>query len=95
MQLKDVIVAAIINILWVIWSCRNKVRFDNKKASFQSAISIIYASISLSGNLSKKQLSSSIEELTIQNSFGVAGHSGRARLWCRLIGLLPLVVGLR
>lgn len=52
-QLKDVILASIVNVFWIIWYCGNKLRYDNKQVPFRSAISIAAASIYLSGNLSK------------------------------------------
>lgn len=47
-QVKDTILAAIVNCVWIIWFCKNKLRFDNKAISFRSAISLIPASVSLS-----------------------------------------------
>lgn len=55
-QMKDIITAAIINILWIIWYARNKARFEGKQISIRNAISIITASVALSGNLSKNHV---------------------------------------
>lgn len=62
MQMKDVICAAFINILWIIWFSRNKFRFDNKVVSFKIATSMVVASISPTGNLSKNSISVSVQE---------------------------------
>lgn len=55
-QILDVISAAIVNIIWAISFCRNKIKFDNKRVSARAAISMITASTSLTGNLSKKHV---------------------------------------
>lgn len=78
LQVKDLITAAIINIIWVIWFCRNKVRFDNRRISIRAAIGMVIASSSLTGNLSKKHMANLSNELAILNHFKVAGHPAKA-----------------
>jgi hypothetical protein len=53
-QCKLTITAAIINLNNTIWLVRNQARFDNKRISLTSAISLITSSTSLSGNNTKK-----------------------------------------
>lgn len=77
-QVKDIIVAAIVNIVWVIWFCRNKLRFDGKRISYEAAINMIHANISLAGNLSSGHMSSNIQELAILKRFSVAGKLSSA-----------------
>lgn len=56
LQVKDVILAGIIHVVWSIWFFRNKIRFEDKRIPVSSAISMISTSISLCGNLSKHHI---------------------------------------
>ncbi|GAU51712.1 hypothetical protein TSUD_415190, partial [Trifolium subterraneum] len=49
-QCKTVITAAIVNLIDVIWFCRNKMRFDNKIISWKSASNMVISNTSLAGN---------------------------------------------
>lgn len=73
-QIKDMVVAGILNILWQMWQWRNKARFENVCIPVHSAISLIISKVSLTGNASKGYMSSSISEFVILKSFMVAGH---------------------
>lgn len=77
-QIKDVVLACIINSLSSIWNCRNKARFDNKFIHIRSAIGMIIASTSFSGNHSKGCMSTSIEEFSILKSLAINGHPNKA-----------------
>lgn len=57
-QAKDVILAAITNVVWIIWKWRNMLRFDNKRPSFQAGVNLVNANISLTGQANKGCLSS-------------------------------------
>lgn len=77
-QVSDIVSAAVINSIWVIWKSRNSSRFENKVMSFNTAISLIKASVSLSGNQSAGHMSSSISEFTILKYFKVEGRASKA-----------------
>ncbi|GAU44712.1 hypothetical protein TSUD_24750 [Trifolium subterraneum] len=66
-----VILAAIINILNVIWFCRNQCRFNNKVTHLNTAINLIISGVSLSSNNSKLKAKSSIFEFVILKTFNV------------------------
>lgn len=70
-QARDVILAGIINTLYYIWHCRNKVRFDSQSINWKSVCNMIASSTSLSGNSSKHHVSSSIVEFSILKAFRV------------------------
>lgn len=60
-QLKDIVLSAVVNVVWAIWQCRNKCRFDNKITPYESVINMVAAAaVSISGNLSKGIMSDSI-----------------------------------
>lgn len=77
-QVKDTILAAILNVISVIWHCRNQLRFDNKVVSLQSAINLITAAVSLIGNASKGHMSSCIDEFYLLKSSKITGHASCA-----------------
>lgn len=78
-QVRDLINAGITNIIWALWHCRNKSRFDNKQIPIQTAKNLIIASVSLSGSLSKGNMAAaSIRDFVILKSFKVTGHPVRA-----------------
>lgn len=89
-QLQEVISAAVVIVIWTIWYCRNKLRFDNKSCTFQSAINLIVSNVSLSGNLGKGILSSSIQDLLILRAFNIAGRPIRAPSIIQVNWLPPL-----
>lgn len=59
-QVRDVILAAVINGIWAIWACRNKLMFENQKIQLHSALDMITASVSIVGNHSKGHSSNSM-----------------------------------
>lgn len=44
-QVGVVVLATILNVFWVIWLCRNKLRFDNKQISSKNAIILVTAAV--------------------------------------------------
>ncbi|CAJ2641500.1 unnamed protein product [Trifolium pratense] len=66
-----VILSAVVNIFNVIWFCRNQCRFNDKSMNIRSAINLIITGVSLSGNSSKLNAKSSIEEFLILKAFSV------------------------
>jgi hypothetical protein len=73
-QSKITIIAAIINLLNIIWFVRNQARFNNKIISWNSAISLIIANISLSGNNTCKASSNSIRDFVFLKLFRISIH---------------------
>lgn len=73
-QIRDLVLAAIINVFWEVWCCRNQLRFQNKSIPLNLAIDNVIASVSLAGSLSKGHMSSSIDEFSILKFFSVYGH---------------------
>lgn len=70
-QVLHIIIAVILNILGMIWHCRNKLRFENKEISKKSVINSIAAAVSLTGNLSSGGMSSLLAEFRILKAFVV------------------------
>lgn len=68
---QDVILSSIINVIWVVWYCRNKLRFDNKLISFHAATNLVRANVSLFGFISSGVASSSMQEFTFLIFFSV------------------------
>lgn len=77
-QALDIILAALVHILSTVWLCRNKIRFEDVKMNAYSAINLIIANVSLTGNASKGTMSSSVAEFMILQSFKVKGRLGSA-----------------
>lgn len=77
-HLQHTIIAAITSVIWVIWHCRNGVRFDNIFTPLHSAIHLIVATVSLSGSLNSGHMFSSMEELRILHSLCIQGHRASA-----------------
>jgi hypothetical protein len=73
-QCKEVIRAAMVNLLNCIWMARNQARFINKGTNWRSAISFIIANTSLTGNNTKKRSSNSIRDFSILKTFKVNIH---------------------
>lgn len=89
LQLKDLISAAIINIIWVIWFARNKIKFDDKIIPVRTAISIIKASSALTGNLSKNTMQVVDKEINILHLFGASLHPCKAPLIIKVDWIPP------
>lgn len=71
-QPKDVILVTIVNTFWVIWHCRNKIRFDDIKViRLKAAVNLIIANTALTGNLSSGSISASIDEFVMLKSFSL------------------------
>ncbi|KAF1883972.1 hypothetical protein Lal_00012932 [Lupinus albus] len=64
-QAKDLLLAAIIHVVSTIWFCRNYARFQDKKFSLPQALVRIQLDISLTGNQSKTNASSSMHDFNI------------------------------
>lgn len=77
-QIRDIILSAIIHIIWVLWFSRNQLRYNDKIISTNRAIQLVSACISLSGNVLSGKTSSSIEDFKIFKHFSVSIHPPRA-----------------
>jgi hypothetical protein len=73
-QSKVTITAAIIHLLNTLWFVRNQARFNNINIPWQSAISLIIASTSLSGNSTGKISSNSIRDFSFLKMFRISIH---------------------
>jgi ribonuclease HI len=73
-QSKVTITVAIINLLNSIWYARNQARFNNKIASWRSAISLIISNTSLSGNCTSKFSSNSLRDFSFLKTFRISIH---------------------
>ena len=71
------VTATLINLLNTVWFARNEARFNNKLISYQSAISRITASTSLSGNNTSKASNNSVRDLIILKTFRTSIHLPR------------------
>lgn len=69
-QCHIVILSAIINVIDSIWYARNQGRFNNSKVPWQTAISLVYSNVSLSGN-NKKAAFTSVRDFQIMKEFKV------------------------
>lgn len=63
-QVKDIDLATVINIFWVIWHCQNQCRFKNKIISQGHAISLVKAASHMSGSYSKGVMANSMVDLS-------------------------------
>jgi len=70
-QCKIVMLAAIINSFHTIWFCRNQMRFNDKVINIRSALNLIIAGTSLSGNLTSLTASSSMSDFSFLKHFDV------------------------
>jgi ribonuclease HI len=73
-QVRDLIIAAIINILWLIWRCRNNIRFNDIQPSFPRDLIYLKSLIHQAASHSKGHMFSSIHEFAIIKHFGVICH---------------------
>jgi hypothetical protein len=73
-----VIAASLVNILSIIWYARNQKRFRDKSIHWKTAISMISANVSLSGNKTNKTINSSMRDFTILKNFRINLHPPKA-----------------
>ncbi|XP_019459917.1 PREDICTED: uncharacterized protein LOC109359677 [Lupinus angustifolius] len=88
-QVKEVVVAAIINIVSAIWYCRNKARFDDAKTTTSKAISRIIRETSLFGNTSKLYSNPSLQKLVFLKMLKVDINHYKALAIVEVIWLSP------
>jgi ribonuclease HI len=73
-QCRVTIIAAIVNLLNTLWLVRNQARFNNKLIDWKSAISLIIAGTTLSGNITRKPSSNSIRDFSLLKLFRITIH---------------------
>ena len=75
---RIVILSAVINILNIIWFCRNQLRFNSKKINFRSAINLIISATAMTGNNSRCVAITSIADFVLLKAFSVKINYGNA-----------------
>jgi ribonuclease HI len=90
-QSKVTLIAAIINLLNTLWFVRNQARFHDKLISWRSAISLVIANTSLTGNHTKKLSSNSIRDFTFLKQFRISIHHPRAPVLKEVLWQPPLL----
>lgn len=68
-QLEIIIPTAMVNIIWVVLFCRNKLKFDSTLVSSWAAINLVKTSLSLPGRWTKMHMHCSIQDLAILRHF--------------------------
>lgn len=94
-QSKVTITAAIINLLNTLWLVRNKAKFNDICIPWQSAISLIIASTSLSGNNTCKTSSNSIRDFSFLKMFRISIHHSRPNILKEVLWNPPLLTWLK
>lgn len=90
-QCKILITSSLINVLNTIWYVRNQARFNHKTIPWKSAVSMIIASFSLSGNSTSKTSNNSIRDFTILKTFFCVIHQPKPQVIKEVIWHPPLV----
>jgi ribonuclease HI len=90
-QSKVTMIAVIINLLNTLWFVRNQARFHDKLISWRSAISLIVAHTSLTGNYTKKLSSNSIRDFSFLKLFRISIHHPRAPTLKEVLWQPPLL----
>lgn len=88
-QLKEVVLAALISVIWVVWAARNSCRFNNKNITLQSAKVMVASAVCFSGKLSRGTMYNTMEEFTILKEFSIDGHPTKAPKIKEVIWLSP------
>jgi len=79
-----------INIINAIWLNRNQSRFQDKVLNWRTAINLITAKVSTSGNNTAKSSSISMHEFNIMKYFNVSIKPPRAPIIREVIWMPPL-----
>lgn len=74
-------------MVWAIWFCRNKIRFDSKQIHFNSITSMISASVAITRNISSGSMSADMQDFMILKKFAISCkpskvHSIIQVVWC-------------
>ncbi|CAJ2632471.1 unnamed protein product [Trifolium pratense] len=90
-QCKTTLTAAIINLINTLWFVRNQARFNNKLMSWDSAIAMIIANTTLTGNNTCKSSSNSIRDFNFLKFFRINIHQPKPTYFKEVCWLPPLV----
>lgn len=61
--MQNIVTAGIVYVVWCIWICRNKARFDNMGIKLQYTTSLVASRVTFVCNLSPNRLNSYDSEL--------------------------------
>ncbi|OVA10817.1 Ribonuclease H domain [Macleaya cordata] len=87
---KELLLNALINVLWVIWHCQNEARFNNKVISPLAATHMISSFVSKGGILGKGVMKNNLSDLFILRHFRLAARPRRAPSIIQVNWALPL-----
>ncbi|KAK2388551.1 hypothetical protein QL285_062226 [Trifolium repens] len=89
-QSKLTIVAAIINLLNIVWMARNQARFHHRLISWRQAISLLITNTMLTGNNTSKVSSNSIKDFSFLKKFNITIHCPKLTMLKEVIWNPPL-----
>jgi len=72
-QLKDIRIAACINIFWIIWKMRNNAKYDTP-ITLSTSFSILNSNCKMVGNISRGTMHNNIEDFIVIKIFNVNVH---------------------
>ncbi|XP_050897382.1 uncharacterized protein LOC127104229 [Lathyrus oleraceus] len=78
-QLKVTFNAYLVNIFFEIWKAKNIIRYDEKLVHWKSCVTSIVAATSLSGNQTRKDFNSSMNNLCILKKFKINIHQPKIK----------------
>lgn len=73
-QIRSVMLAAIASTIWLIWSSRNALRFDNICFSFEGITKNVVAAVRLSDSMVQGRLFFHDQDSLILRSFNISGR---------------------
>ncbi|WJX41072.1 hypothetical protein P8452_28481 [Trifolium repens] len=73
-QVRDIIIASIVNIIWLVWKCRNNIRFNDILPNFPRDLIYLKSLIYQAASHSKGHMFSSIQEFSVIKYFGANCH---------------------
>jgi hypothetical protein len=88
---KLIVLAAITYCLNIIWYCRNQRRFFDKIVQVSSAINLIIAGTSLSGNCSTLKANSTMTDFVMLRAFSVKMNFGNAPIIKEVLWQPPIM----
>ncbi|MCH99434.1 ribonuclease H protein [Trifolium medium] len=90
-QCKVTIIAAIIYLINTVWFVRNQARFQNNLIPWNSAIALIIANTSLTGNHTGKSSSNSVRDFSFLKCFKINIHRPKATVLKEICWQPPLL----
>lgn len=92
-QLLSLWRAMFINILWYIWSSRNRYLFENIRPSIWKITASLWADIQETNKLSIGHMFNSQEDLLCLHAIHIIGHRRRPLAFWKFIGICLLLAG--